>query len=190
MKEATPGIVQEMNPDEVIIATGSTPLVPEFPGVYPEKVVSAVDVLLGERETGDDIVVIGGDYIGCEMAVWLAQKGKQVTVVEILADVLQDMPAISPNRIMLLKMLDDARVKTLTGASVSEITKQGIAIRKNGESQVLKADTILAVGRRSERGLVDALEGKLPAVYAIGDCVEPRKILDAIWEAYRIARLI
>ena len=66
-----------------------------------------------------------------------------------------------------------------------------MTIESNGKSQTKRADTvILAVGMKPRRELLDALEGKVPDIHAIGDCVKPRKILDAVWEAYRISRLI
>ncbi len=74
MKEATPELVWRMKPDEVFIATGAVFMIPEFPGTSQGKVVSAVDVLLGKKDIGDDIIVVGGNEVGCETAVWLAQK--------------------------------------------------------------------------------------------------------------------
>ena len=53
------------------------------------------------------------------------------------------------------------------------------------------ADTIvLAVGLMPQRELVEAVQNKVPEVYAIGDCVEPRKVINAIWEGFRTSRLI
>ena len=55
----------------------------------------------------------------------------------------------------------------------------------------IRADTlVLAVGMKTQRELLDNLEGKVPSAHAIGDCVEPRNILNAIWEACRIAQHI
>lgn len=191
MKEATPELVQEMRPDEVIIATGSTHLVPEFSGGSREKSITAVDVLLGKRDAGDHVVIVGGGHVGCETAVWLARKGKRVTIAETLPGVLQDMPMFPANRVMLLEMLEESGVKILTNAKVSKLTKQGVIIRRNGRSETLQADTVVvAVGMKAARGLWDELEDKLPAIHAVGDCVEPRKIINAIWEAYNTARMI
>ncbi len=189
LTEATPALVQDVRPDEVIIATGATPLAPEFPGVSRVNIITAVDVLLGKKDSGDELVVVGGGEVGCETAVWLAQKGKRVTIVEVLADILQDM--FFPNRMMLVKMLAEHDIDILLDAKVSKVTDEGVVITKNSMSQVLKADTvILAVGMESQRKLLDDLEGKLPAIHAVGDCVKPRKVMNAIWEAYNIARLI
>ena len=75
---------------------------------------------------------------------------------------------------------------------VLEIMDEGIVIADNHENRSnLKADTIiLAVRLEPDRKLVKALQDKLPEVYAIGDCVEPRIVLNAISEGFRTARLI
>lgn len=189
MKEATSELVQEMKPDEVIIATGSVPIIPELAGGSQKRVITAVDALLGRGEVGDEIVVVGGGEVGCETAVWLTRKGKRVTVVEMLSEILQD--GYFMNRMMLLKMLDEAGIGMVTSARVCEITDDGIVVEKNSDTRIFSADTVvLAMGMKSEKKLLGDLEGKLPGIHAVGDCVEPRKILNAIWEAYNIARLI
>ena len=78
------------------------------------------------------------------------------------------------------------------GANVGCIlTDEGAVVNSCGEKRTLKADTVvLALGLKSEGALTKGLQGKVPELYAIGDCVEPRRIINAVWEAYRIARLI
>ncbi len=189
-KEATPEQIQKMKPDVVFIATGSTPIIPEIPGVEKTKVVTAIDVLLGRKEAGESVVVIGGGLVGCETALYLAQKGKKVTIVEILDSIARDIP--SPNRMHLLKLLTDTNVKILTETSVAEIMDNSVVImNKYGKRSRLENDTVvLALGLKSNRGLEEALKDKVPEIYVIGDCVEPRKVLNAIWEGFRFARLI
>ena len=189
-KEATPELIQEMKPEVVFIVTGSTPIVPETPGVDKEKVVTAIDVLLGKKKAGESVVVIGGGSIGCETALHLAQQGKRLTVVEILDSVMRDMYSI--NRMHLEKLLADSNVKILTNTEVLEITDEGITIAdKHGKRSSLEANTVvLAIGLKPNQGFLEALKEKVPEVYAIGDCVEPRKVLNAIWEGFGIARLI
>lgn len=189
-KEATAELILEMKPDVVFIATGSTSIVPEIPGVGKKMVVTAVDLLLGKREAGKSVVVVGGGLIGCETALYLAQKGKKLTIVEMLDGVMLDM--YSANRMHLLKLLTDADVNILTETKCLEIRDNGITIAdKYGKRSTLEADTVvLAVGLKSNEGFLEALKDKIPEVYAIGDCVEPRKVINAIWEGFRTARLV
>lgn len=189
-KEATAELILEMKPDVVFIATGSTSIVPEIPGVGKKMVVTAVDLLLDKQEAGKSVVVVGGGLIGCETALYLAQKGKKLTIIEMLNGVMLDM--YSANRMHLLKLLADADVNILTETKCLEIRDNGITIAdKYGKRSTLEADTVvLAVGLKSTEGLLEALKDKIPEVYAIGDCVEPRKVINAIWEGFRTARLV
>ncbi len=189
-KEATLEQIQKMEPEVVFIATGSTPIIPEIPGTEKEKVATATDVLLDRKQAGESVAVIGGGLVGCETALHLAQKGKKVTIVEILDSVARDMfPA---NRMHLLKMLADTNVKILTETSVAEIMDDNVVlVDKYGRKNKLENDTVvLALGLKSNRRLEEALKDKVSEIYVIGDCVEPRKVINAIWEGFRFARLI
>lgn len=191
--EAKPELVQRMNPDVVFIATGATHCVPDIPGIKKGmkngKVITAVDVLLGKKEVGKSAVVIGAGKVGCEVALYLAQQGKKVTAVECLT-AMRDVYWI--NALDLKEKLNSAKVKILENTDVLEITKQGIIIAdKRGKKSTLEADTvIISIGLQPNRELLEELDSELPEVYAIGDCTESRRILDAIWEGFHTARVI
>ena len=189
-KEATLEEIQKMKPEVIFIATGSTPIIPEIPGVEKGKIVTATDVLSGRKEAGESVVVLGGGLVGCETALDLAQKGKKVTIVEILNGVARDAHATI--RIHLLELLADNNVNILTGTSVAEIMDDSVVlVDKSGKRSELENDTVvLALGLKSNRELEEALKGKVPETYVIGDCVEPRRVINAIWEGFRFARLI
>jgi len=189
-KEVTPGLIEKMKPKVVIVATGSTPIIPDIPGVEKDKVVTAVDLLLGKKDVGEDVIVVGGGLVGCETAAYLAKKGKRVTTLEMLEDIAVDL--FHANREHLLRMLNEGHVNVLTRTNLMEITDEGVIVMdKQWKKKMIKADTVvLALGLRSERKLLIDLEGKVPELHALGDCVEPRKILHAIWEAFRIVRQI
>ncbi|MEE9418110.1 MAG: FAD-dependent oxidoreductase, partial [Desulfatiglandaceae bacterium] len=88
-REASSELVQETKPDAVIVATGATPIMPQIPGMKKGRVLTAVDLLLGKKESGDKVLVLGGGLIGCETAAYLARAGKKVTIVEILERVFR-----------------------------------------------------------------------------------------------------
>jgi len=189
-KEATLEQIQNMKSETIFIATGSTPIIPEIPGVENSKVITASDALLGRTEIGETVVVIGGGLVGCETALHLAQKGKRVTIVEILDSVARDI--FAANRMHLLKLLTDTNVKILTETSIAEIMDDSVVITsKHGNGSKLENDTVvLALGLKSNRGLEETLKDTVPEIRVIGDCVEPRKVINAIWEGFRFARLI
>jgi 2-enoate reductase len=192
--EATGELVQRMNPDVVVIATGATPIIPDIPGIErgieTGRVFTCVDALLGKKEVGRSVVIIGGGLIGCETGLWLAQKGKKVTVIARHA-AMRDMYWINAKDVQ--EKLDETGAKVLAFTNILEITNDGVVISsESGVRSVLEADTILvAVRLEPNRELLDALADKpIPEVYPIGDCVESRIVLDAIWEGFRTARLI
>lgn len=189
-KEVTSKVIAEMRPDVVVVATGSTPLVPKIPGIEKPIVATATDVLLGKAEVADEVVVAGGGLVGCETSLFLAEKGKQVTMVEMLPDIAIDVEMIS--KFTLIELLTEKGVKWLTNTKIEEVTDEGVVtIDRNLRSQTIKGDTVvLAMGFKSNRGLYKALQGKVKELYSIGDCVEPRKIIHAIHEGSFIARQI
>ena len=189
-KEATPGLVKELKPEVVILATGASPLIPEVPGAKGEKVATASDILLGKREAGEKVVIVGGGEVGSELAWFLAEKGKKVTIVEMLYGVAMDMNLFS--RFYLLDKLAELGVEVLTNITAEEITDEGVvAVDMSKNRRVIEADTvILAVGFRSNNELEEKLKGEVPELYNIGDCVKPGKILGAIHGGARVARLI
>lgn len=184
-KEATPEAVKHSNFHEVIVAAGATSLILDIPGCQKKHVTTAIDVLKGKKEAGEKVVVIGGGMIGCEVALWLALKGKKVTIVEILEDVMSDL--FLANKKQLSQMLAETKVKILTGVRILEIADQTIAIENMQGKQTLEADTVvMAAGLKSETTYIDQLKKLNFTIHCIGDCITPRKIQNAIWEGFRL----
>ncbi len=189
-REATPVLIMEMKPEAIIIATGARPIVPEIEGIERRNVLTASDLLLSKKEVRGPIAVVGGGLLGCETSLYLAQRGKKVTIVEMLDTLASG--TYEANRMLLLKMLLDAKVKCLTGAKVFEVREEGVNIsHQEGERDFLEANTVvLAVGLKSNDEIWKMLGSEGPEIHAIGDCVRPRRVINAIWEGFRTARLI
>jgi 2,4-dienoyl-CoA reductase-like NADH-dependent reductase (Old Yellow Enzyme family)/thioredoxin reductase len=186
-KEADAEKIREIKPDVVIVATGSEPIIPEIPGVEQKKVVTAHEVLKCSASVGQKVVIIGGGMVGCETAEFLADQGKQVTVVEMLDDIAVDVGALT--RALLLERMAEKKIMILTKSKAREITTEGVITeREGGKEEVIHADTVvLAVGSKPKNDLLKLLEETGIPTYAIGDCVKPRKIIDAIHEGFRRA---
>jgi 2-enoate reductase len=191
-KEADPDLVEKFSPDAVIVATGAKSIIPDIPGVGQENVITAIDALSGNYRMNDrrHVVVIGGGYIGCDTAAYLAEKGMKITVVELLPKILGDM--FLANKQYLLGMLKKLEVNVLTEKRLAKIDGNELILSDNGDkTEKLKADCIvLAVGLESRSGLRVALEDRVGSGYAIGDCVDPRSVFDAVKEGFRLSRLI
>ena len=182
--ELTLDLVKEIKPDIVIIATGSRPVIPRIPGV--ENAVIADDVLIGKVSVGGKVIVIGGGLVGCEIALYLAKQGKDITLIEALPDIAIGEPFI--NRLAIMKLLKRYNVKVLTRNPVVEIRKGEIdMVNELGIRTTLRADTIvIAVGRRPNisEELIKNIKDMNIDVHIIGDAKEARKIINAIHEGF------
>lgn len=189
-KEATPELVRKMNPEVVIVATGAKATVPEIPGVKSRNVVTAIDLLMGRAEVGKQVIVAGGGVTGCEAALYLAQKGKKVVIIETMERLIPE-DTHRANRMTLLEMINDHGVSFMTRAQIMEITGSGVAVSMNGINKEIAGDSVVvALGLTSQSQLMESFKDSPFELFAIGDCVKPRKILNAIWEGFHTSRLI
>jgi len=191
--EVTSDLVHKGNPDAVVVATGSKPIRLNVSGADRPSVISACDFLAGNGQAGQRVVVVGGGQVGCEISLWLSQQGKEVTVVEKLNDLLiGGRPIPWMNRVMLLDLLKFHKVDVMTNFSLFEVMDKGaVVIDKDSRRETLSADTIIiAVGLEPEQGIYRLLHGNLTNLYLIGDAREAKNIMNAIWDAYEVARAI
>ena len=183
-KEATAAAVAEFKPDAMVVAVGVKPFVPDIPGLDKIKFVQAEDVLEGRAKVGSRMAIIGGELVGCETAEFLADRGKQVTVMRRGAEMAAGVGPTT--RDFLLSRLLDKGATLLRGVRYDSVDSSGINITtRDGEQRTIEADTVvLAAGSVPDTALCEALKGKVAEVYCIGDCVEPRTIRDAISEGF------
>jgi len=186
-EEVTPLLVEKINPDVVFVAAGSLPNIPDIPGVGGKNVVTANDALAGRASIKEKVVVVGGGMIGAETAEFLAEKGKKVTVLEMLGRIGIDMVPMVIS--LLYPRLRRLGVVMITNAKVEEITHDGVVYEKGGERQTVEADSVvLAVGSKPSVSLMNVLKGKVSELYAIGNAKKPCNMLEAIHEGSRLAR--
>jgi 2,4-dienoyl-CoA reductase (NADPH2) len=184
--EADEATIARGNPDAVIVATGAQPAVPDIPGVDRGNVATALEVLAGEKEVGDRVVVVGGGQVGCETAEHLAERGMQVTILEMLPRLGSDIGLTT--RWVIMQRLQQAGIATEAGARVIEIGDNGVKAERDGSIESFEADSVvLAAGLTPENELAQRLKGKIAEVHCIGDCAEVQKIANAIEAGFRIA---
>ena len=182
--------ILEQDFDALIIATGSTPKV--FSLGDDDRVYTAAQVLLGETDCGRETVVVGGGLVGCETALWLAQHGKKVTIVETLDGLMAaNGPLCHANRDMLEALLPFQGVTVVTGAEVKCYRNGVLSLAAAGRGREIPCDSvILAVGYREEDSLYRELEFDVPELYLLGDARKVSNIMYAIWDAFEVANHI
>lgn len=186
--EATRENVEAFGADAIIVASGAVSSMLNIPGSESNNVVDAWDVFSGAVAPGKQVVIIGGGIVGCELAELLAPKGSRVAVVEMLPEVAADTLEILKRPLM--NRISGLNIDIHTSSMVKEINDRGVVISDGeGTRRQLDADQIIiAVGSRSDRTLVDSLEGVDFEVYDAGDCRNPRRLLEALHEGSEIGR--
>lgn len=184
--EVTPDYVREFAPDALIVAVGAESLVLPLPGMDSPKVVLGTELEKREAEIGKKVVVLGGGMVGCESGLYLAHKGREITIVEMRDTVAPD--SNPRHRPALMKQLEEYTT-VRTGLKGKAVTDEGLLCEdKDGNEILLEADTILsASGLRPLTEVVDSLRGTAPIVEVIGDCVKPDIIRGATFRAYHAA---
>ena len=193
---ATPKYITGQKPDVVILAVGSSPVVPDILGIDKNNVFPSVDIFTSKKvKLGSNIVIIGAGLVGCETGLYLALKGHKVNIIECLEfdEILSDE---SPgNKHMLVRKLREEGAKITCGTDVIEIFDDGVLVKnKSGNKEKIISDNVLfSVGFKLKdkeylglkNGLI-SIEQNL-CIYSIGDCTEDGKIYEAINSAAHIA---
>ena len=155
--------------DEIIVATGIVPRIPEIDGIDSPYVTSYREIFEGTKKTGDNVVIIGGGGIACDLALFLKEKGVQtITLLQRGKSFARGIGKTT--RWATIMELRQNKIKTIGGIeSYSKITDSTITFHLDGEDHTLKADTIvLAAGQLVNNSLAEKLEGKGKQVRIIG----------------------
>jgi len=183
-REVTPELIAKVKPDVLIMATGSIPAQPKVPGADGSNVVQAREVLDGRAKCRGLVIVIGGGLVGCGVVEWLAGKGHKVRIVEMQADIAPDM--FFNEKTTMLERWKKLAIEIFTGKKVTSITTKGIMVEGEGKTEAIEGETIvLAMGAESDQKLAGVKE-KIPKFFLIGDCAQPRKIMDAVYEGTKV----
>ena len=181
--EVTAEYIESLGVDALILAVGSTPIVPPIDGIGGENVIEVMHYHLHQDEVKDSVVVLGGGLAGCECAVHLGLLGKKVHIVEMMDEFAVD--SNMKQRPKLLQMLNDNCV-CHTGFKGTKITEEGlVCLDRDGNEVLVPGETVIcAVGHKPNRKLVDELRDSAPWVREIGDCVKAATIYEAVYQGY------
>jgi 2,4-dienoyl-CoA reductase (NADPH2) len=135
---------------------------------------------------GKNVAIVGGDLAAIELAEFLMERGRQVTILTDQQDIASEMSI--PMRWRVMKSLRSNRTRVLSDIRYEEITEEGIIITAYGEErQTIKADTVILAGDiKPNTELFQALKGRLPQVYQVGDCTGSRLLQGALADATEI----
>lgn len=183
---AEKALIEEIDPDQILIAVGAHPAKPPIPGI--DLACDALSAYHHLDQIGRHVVLVGGGLVGCEVGLHLAAHGRSVTVVEM-------QPMMAPEtycyyRNALLDEMDKRGIRQVLGARCLEFTETGVWIEQQGARSFLAADTcVYSMGMAPNRDTVDRLlaaAGRIPA-RLIGDCEKAGKVGDAVRAGYMAA---
>ncbi|MBI4317066.1 MAG: FAD-dependent oxidoreductase [Chloroflexi bacterium] len=194
-READLGTVLDEQPDAVVVATGSVPFAATLEADGGPRVASVWDILEDKFDVGDKVVVVDGGEAFWQMASaaeFLAARGKQVVVMSHLYFVGTDIPAESLSGLYQRFARAGVQLSPLTRIRRVEGNTLVVGHVYTGEErQIPDVDAVvMATGSRACDDLYKALKGKVKELHAVGDCVAPRKIPEAIREGYFVGRAL
>lgn len=183
--------VSETAPDVVVVAVGSREeLPPMLRSHQGAKVVSARQVLSGGAALGDNILIVGGGAVGCEVADFLSSPGRRICIVEQKPIFAPDMDPMRRRQLLLRLKASGAALRNNT--RLLTITPEGGEIASlEGTREMIAADTIVHACEPAPRKLeMDQLNALVPEIYTIGDALRARGILEAVTEGWMVGRRI
>ena len=181
----TANYIRKFSPDALLLAVGSDPIVFPLPGM--EKAQHATRAYTKLDSLGKTVAIMGGGLVGCETALFLAETGRNVTIIE-----MQDAVAPDANwmhRVAMLQSFGEQKnLHVRTGLRCTAVTESGVeTVDKDGNSVLIPADSVVyAFGQRSNP-VTELMLPEVPVVRVIGDCKQVGKTNGAIFDGYHAA---
>ncbi len=177
-------------PDVVVVATGSLPQVPILKGLSRTRMdlVTVLDLLEGRAAAGDRVLVLGGGQAGLLAADYLAERGREVVVLNRRRHFAEEMS--SNDRFYLRERLKRDSVRLLKSVVVRSVTDDGVHVKADGRELALDGFDTLVVAEamtpiRDARAEASAAGYE---VHCIGDARSPRQLMVALAEAEEVGR--
>jgi 2,4-dienoyl-CoA reductase-like NADH-dependent reductase (Old Yellow Enzyme family)/thioredoxin reductase len=182
----TKELAQKIEPDVIIAAIGSKPMIPNIPGINCPNVITAEELYVYPEKAGKKVVIMGGGLVGSELAIYLGDLGYDVTIIEMLPGLNAGDNTLQGQAIHL----EIARLgtKLAIGTKVVEINKKGVLGETAAGRNFFEADTVVcAMGRLSLWADVEELRFCAPEFFQLGDCLAAKNIYEATRTAHHIA---
>ncbi|MGJ3240843.1 MAG: FAD-dependent oxidoreductase [Anaerolineae bacterium] len=183
----TPERVRAEQPDVVILATGATTVTHTVTGFDPARTVTVEQVLHDAPELGQRVLLVDGvrHYRATATAEYLAQQGKTVIVLTKEDNTGGDIPKI--NFVGVMERFAKYQIRIISRAKITHAEGHTIHYQQGGFSEQLDAidSIVMAMPRQANDSLHQALSALVPEVHLVGDCLSPRRALEAIWDGHQ-----
>ena len=181
--EVTEELIQDETPDSVVLATG--PVYAKLPGDQQDKVVNILDVMSGNADTGERVLVWGNRKPGIGAALFLAKQGKKVTIVGKEKTAGFD---INPSfKWRYLIYMRQNGIVAYNDCDIVEVTDNGVIVETyDGYHMPVACDTIVVSEREPNDSLKKAVQSEGIELFVIGDALVPRNLSSAVHDGFRI----
>jgi 2,4-dienoyl-CoA reductase (NADPH2) len=172
------------SPDVVVLASGARMDVPDIPGIDAENVISVRELMRGEKEAGEKVVILGGRGTGIAAAQFLLDKGgRSLAMVESAKKVGRD---VNPSYVWrYVKKLKQGGVEVHAKSKPTAVTGDGVVVETPEGEVTLAADTIVLAYAAPENTLQAALEKRFDTVHVVGDAAAVRRAHNATMDGYK-----
>lgn len=190
----TPEIVARLAPDAVVVATGSTPPAPVLDGADEDCLFTVWDVLQDKADVGDKVLVVDGGeahWQCCGVVEYLAGQGKRVEVVTPMLNVGANLAILTDMVPFFTRALSKDVV--FHPSSIVKAFSDDVAVLANvfsgKEERIEDVDAVvMAMHQQANNSLYLQLKDTVKEIYAVGDCLAPRKAINAIHDGYKLGR--
>ncbi|MBN1367258.1 MAG: FAD-dependent oxidoreductase, partial [Dehalococcoidales bacterium] len=188
---ATPELIAENKPDALVLAVGAEPAKPNIPGL--DGAMPVLDAYKTESKIGKNVVMLGGGLAGCETAVHLADKGHNVTIVEMLTTLASEIGGM-PYDALMNQIEKRKNITVRLEAKCVAVTPDGVKVECGaGAPELIKGDTVIySLGMSARKTEVEKLKEAAgqATVFEVGDCVRGARVFEAVREGYMAAMKI
>lgn len=202
--EATMDFIAGLNPDIIVNATGSNPLLPPIKGLkecleMKDSKVASIQGMIDNLNnypadmTGKKVAVIGGGAVGIDVVEFFAPRNAQVSIVEMMPQIGKDLDPVS--KVSTADLMKKHHVNQLTNTALLEVREDNFLIKSGEEPEVLSFDYgFVCLGMRANAPILNELmeyyQPKGVEIYNIGDSVRARRIIEGVQEGRNILNVL
>jgi 2,4-dienoyl-CoA reductase-like NADH-dependent reductase (Old Yellow Enzyme family)/NADPH-dependent 2,4-dienoyl-CoA reductase/sulfur reductase-like enzyme len=190
-KEATAESIKQFSADVVVLAHGAKNVPVEISGAQNNGVLNVKKAFTAADSLGNNVAIVGGGPEGCELADFLASRGKKITLIEMRR--VFGLGLVAHPRYHVCERLKQMGVQLHANTKVIEIGHNYLVIsrRREPDQKLEGFDTIvIPTLHQPNSALAASIQAFVPEVYTIGDAVEGRTALEAVAEGVDIGMKI
>lgn len=185
--EVTPEMARAIGADAIVAALGARPVKPKIAGIDGENVLLADMAYIEPEKVGSTAVILGGGFVGAELAIYLKSLGKDVRVVEMAEKQNTGKNSLHGDAVRIKMREENIPIHFSTKAM--EITPDGVWCDTPDGKLFYEAETVIyAVGQKSLAEEAMAFYDCATYYYPVGDCIRPGTIADANLQAKSVGR--